>query len=128
MKQILRLVNEQGEDRIAAIKARNDKLERQAESLRAAVAVERQFGGHFDNMAAFWRDEEVSQDQFTGETGQPIFTELTTTTIEEREEKEEELLHSSCCSSNSPHLLQGTTTKKGGSISVQATSSTSDSD
>ena len=128
MKQILRLVNEQGEDRIAAIKARNEKLERQAESLRAAVAVERQFGGHFDNMAAFWRDEEVSQDQFTGETGEAIFTEPTTTVPEEREEREEgeeELLHSSCCSSNSPHLLQG---KKGESISMQATSSTSDSD
>lgn len=137
MKQILRLVNEQGEDRIAAIKARNEKLERQAESYRAAVAVERQFGTHFDNMAAFWRDEEVSQDQFTGEQGGPIFTETTTTTLEKREEREEreEEEESSCCSSNSPQLLQKDLLqgkKEGGSISMQAVvrslSSTSDSD
>ena len=37
LKQILRLGNHQGEDRISAIKARNEKLEQKAESLRAAL-------------------------------------------------------------------------------------------
>jgi len=43
------------------LETENEELLEKEASLRAALAIERSYGDHFDKMAAFWQDCEVAK-------------------------------------------------------------------
>lgn len=56
LKQILRMVSAQGDDRISEVRLRNAALEDKAETLRRSLTIQRKFGARFDQISGFWQD------------------------------------------------------------------------
>lgn len=53
------MVNDQGEQRLTILKEKFFALAAKAASLKAALKVERKHGAHLDQMAAFWQEQGV---------------------------------------------------------------------
>lgn len=82
------MVNGQGEERLTFIKEKFIQLSAKAASLKAALGVQRSHGSHFDQIAAFWRDQGVCTENEQQQQQQPQATKPFRGLIPEREEPE----------------------------------------